>query len=204
MATTSALATTGKPDLISIESFPLEILEKIFSFASDDDCDLSLALSSKSMAERLKQHPSLQVLSGLLTKEETRAAFAEYSRRDKTVACNIILPFLDGSAGKSVVNNRDLTKAKWWTTAFVGRIQISLVKRILRTHWDPLLFRDHHLPSAFSHEYIWAELDEFESNPKALQDEWLIESRVDAVDGRYPWSRVYGQSRVGFWFGINF
>lgn len=197
MATTSALATMGAADPVSIETFPLEILEKIFSFASDNDCDLSLALSSKSMAERLKQHPSVRVLMELLTGEQMRVVFLEYFQIDNAVACNIIFPFLDDPAGERVLNDRDLTKANWCTTAFVGRIQITLIKRILRTYWDPLLLRDQHLPSVFSHEYVWAELDEFESNPKALQGEWLIESKVDAVSGRYPWSRVYVWPKQG-------
>ena len=191
MAKTSGLATTGASDPVSIEKFPLEILERIFLFASEDDCDLSLALSSKSMAVRLKQHPSVRVLMGLLPGEQMRVVFVEYFQIDNAVACSIIFPFMDDAAGERVLNDRDVTRANWCTTAYVARIQIALIKRILRTYWDPLLLRDQHLPSVFSHEYVWAELDEFESNPKALQGEWLIESKVDASSGRYPWSRVY-------------
>ena len=179
--------TAVRPRRVSIDTIPTEILDKIFSFASDHDCDLSLALTSRSMAHKLRHHPMLRVLFGLLTDDQLKTIFREHFTEDRAAACSVLLE----ATKDSPLCRTSLAGARWCSASFVGRIQIMLIKRILKTYWDPLQARDIQSPSALSHEYIWAELDEFERQPAALENEWLIESRVDAVKGRYPWSRVY-------------
>ncbi len=197
MVATSAPPTTGVLDPAGIETIPLEILNKIFSFACDDDCDLGLALSSKSMAMKLKEHPRVRILLRHLTREQIRAIFIEYFKDENAIARSILFPCLDSSTAGPVLSIRDLAKANWCTASLLGRMQITLIRRILKTYWNPLLLRDKHLPSAVSHEYFWAELDDFDNNPRTLRDEWLIESKVDAVSGCYPWSRVYVWPKQG-------
>ena len=198
MAATSAFTAKAEPKHVSLDTVPLEILNKIFFFASDDDCDLGLALSSKSMATKLQDHPIVRLLLGLLANDQLGTVFLGYFEWETAAACQLLFPCHSVDADEEpVMGQDDLAGANWCTASFIGKVQITLIKRILKTYWDPLLARDKQPPSTLSHVYMWAELDEFENNPEALRAEWLIESRIDAVAGRYPWSRVYIWPRQG-------
>ena len=197
MAATSTFTEIEEPMQASIEKIPLEILDKIFAFSSDGDCDLSLALTSRSMAMKLRHHHIVRSLIALTEREQVRSIFHEYIQPGAPASCRFAFHLLETIADDTTASRDAVVKANWCTASFVGRLQIKLIKRVLKTYWDPLLARDWYQPSAVSHEYIFAELEDFERNPTALRDEWLIESRVDAVRGRYPWSRVYIWPRQG-------
>jgi hypothetical protein len=190
----SGACTCGTEDTskVSIDTIPVEILEKIFSFACDEDCDLALLQTSKSMASKLSRHPVVQCLS-ILTKDAERETFFQH-KPNRKITPGISDPLRYTAPTGSL---DQLARPAWFNDIFVGRLQIALVKRVLQTHWDPLLRRDRHRPWVMSHGYLWVELDEFDKRPTALTTEWLIESRADAVEGRYPWTRVHIWPRQG-------
>jgi hypothetical protein len=187
-------STCGSEDTsqVSIDTIPVEILEKIFSFACDEDCDLALLQTSKSMASKLSRHPVVQCLSILTTCPERDTLFQQKPHRKVTPGFGDPLRYT-----RPAGSHNQLAQRAWYSNIFVGRLQIALVKRVLQAHWDPLLRRDSHQPSVTSHSYLWVELDEFDKRPTALTTEWMIESRADAVEGRYPWTRVHIWPRQG-------
>lgn len=177
---------------VSIETIPIEILEKIFFFACGDDCNLALLQTSNSVATKLHRHSIVLCLLTLTTSTDRQAMFQQ------SVGSRAAASFCDPLRYIERVPRVELSaRPGWYNEIFVGRLQVSLLKRVLKTAWDPLLKRDEYQPSAISHAYLWAELDEFSKHPTAITTEWLIDSRPDAVQGRYPWTRVYVWPRQG-------
>jgi hypothetical protein len=175
---------------VGMDAIPLEILNKIFAFVADDDCDIGLALASESMQSKLQQHPVIRTLSMLLNKEQLVMLFDSPRGGDCSQGRQSLLSLINGQAKQGDSTKARLGQTVWCTESFVITTQMMLLKRILKTYWDPILTRDGCNKSAESQAHMWAELDEFERNPSALKDEWLIESEVDVASGRYPWSRV--------------
>ena len=195
METTST--SCSEPERVSIEGVPFEILNKIFFFTCDGDCDISLSLTSRSMNSKLQNHPVIRTLRALMETQHIDSLFQDILRFDSRNLGQLLFQPGNGIGDGRFQALESIANTQWCTAAFVGRLQITLIKRVLRTYWDPLLARDGCRPSALSHEYVYLELEDFERNPAALCSEWLIESRVDAVRGRYPWTRVYVWPKQG-------
>lgn len=181
---------TGSDDVSSIEEIPLEVLYRIFSLSVNENMDIGLFLTSKQMAQKLANHPTIRAVRNFLTADELLILYPEGAKiRDG--ASKAAMGFLQ----KERCSNREsgvkqLLSTAWCNDAFIRRTQLAVIKRLLATYWDPLLARDGYATSRISHAYLWQELEVVVKDKILPTADVELVSQPGPIEGRWRWTNI--------------
>lgn len=174
-----------------IERIPLEVLYHIFSLSVNESMDVSLFLTSKPMAQKLADHPTIRAMQKFLTADELLILYPEGGRVRKGASKAAMDLLGKERGGNNGSEGKELLSTFWCSDDFVRRTQLAVIKRMLATYWDPLLARDGHAPSHISQAYLWRELEEvaMSSETPPATDVKLV-SQAGPIEGRWKWTTV--------------
>lgn len=183
-------SVTGSEDVPFIEEIPLEVLYRIFSLSVNENMDIGLFLTSKQMAQKLADHPTIRAVRNFLTADELLVLYPE-GARIRNGASKAAMGFLQkGRCSNRKSGVEQLLSTAWCNDAFIRRMQLAVIKRLLATYWDPLLARDGYATSQISHAYLWQELEDVvKDNIQPATDVELV-SQPGPIEGRWRWTNV--------------
>ena len=176
-----------------LETVPLEVLNKIFAFVCQDNIDLCILHTSKTLHWRLRSHLVVQALQSFCTPEEWSDLFG--------IALDVASPAIDAPIEQSeesshgetstVLASTSLQRA-YSTPGLLKCIQIVMLKRIVLQAWTPFLRRDGVEASRMSSRLLQKFLDSTvvlksaATVPAAHKDIVFVDSSL-----KYSWTRLH-------------
>jgi hypothetical protein len=177
-----------------LETVPLEILSHIFVLTCSEDLDLSLLHVSRAIMWKLFDHPIFRTVRAFWP--------AHQHSRDFERSPNESLPVLPGGAALACDSDKrerirkEVLQSAWCNSAFIRRMQVAFVRRMVKKYWDPFLERDSLEKCAKSHPHFWDLLDRVAYGDMQGEAENL-EICLKDNETRYSWTRI----RIWPWQG---
>src|SRR2546421_8872840 len=121
----------------SLETVPLEILNHIFVLTCSEDLDLSLLHVSRAITWKLFDHPISRTIRAFWPMDQHSGHFERSLNKSLPVPPEGVALVYDSDKRQRI--RKEVLQSAWCNSAFIRRMQVAFIRRMVKEYWDPFL-----------------------------------------------------------------